>query len=172
MHRLYSSRKELSIWFLPPCFYATFQHVTFKSSSCPEIFNFPLRENQDIFKEHQRLHILVPTCPYSPLRRIILDTTSTSVVLSISIFYIYSSYCIFGHLLSMQKFPHQGSNLYHSSNSGHSSDNARSLTHWAQGTPILHILYHIVLFFLAHRVISLIPASRELSTPFSCWKIH
>ena len=31
----------------------------------------------------------------------------------------------------MRKFPGQGSNSHHSCNQGHSSDNVRSLTHWA-----------------------------------------
>ena len=41
--------------------------------------------------------------------------------------YVY----FFGHTHNMQKFPGQGSNLSHSSNPSHCSDNNGYLTHWA-----------------------------------------
>ena len=39
------------------------------------------------------------------------------------------SFFLFGHTHSMQKFPGQGSNPHHSSDSSCNSDNAESLTH-------------------------------------------
>ena len=51
-------------------------------------------------------------------------------------FWISSWYCngmrlFFGHANGTWNFLGQGSNLHHSSELSHSSDNARSLTHWA-----------------------------------------
>ena len=45
--------------------------------------------------------------------------------------FIKCIYLFFGHTHGMQKFLGQGSNLGHSCNQCHSSDNARSLTRWA-----------------------------------------
>ena len=42
----------------------------------------------------------------------------------------YGAPFFFGHIHGMQKFPGQGSNLCYSSDPSHSSDNARSLTHY------------------------------------------
>ena len=50
---------------------------------------------------------------------------STSVCLFVFIF------CFFGQACGMQKFPVQGSNLHHSSDPSHSSDNDGSFNSWA-----------------------------------------
>ena len=63
----------------------------------------------------------------------------------------------FGHAHGIQKFLGQGSNPHHSSNQSYSSDNIRSLTHWATrelqlqiGFIILTDILKIVLFWSYH----------------------
>ena len=70
-------------------------------------------------KASDQTHILMDTS------QIHFHCTTTGTLLHFIFYLFFKGGC------TMQKFPGQGSNLSHSCNHSHSSDNDRSLTHWA-----------------------------------------